>query len=165
MLWLLSSISLCVVINSCISDLYSHMWKPFQDSVPKLSNMSYETSSQLHVECLTLLKLLPLVCLLSLFLWVSECMCACLCACLHAYTRMHTHAVIQLSHWSLWLMHTRHSDSRKVHWNRLCLSPHHFCVCMCVSVGCAIPSIWPLISQGKDCLCIWSLSAFNKFTI
>lgn len=81
---------------------------------------------------------------------VSGCVCArksvSQCACLHAYIRA---LWIQLFHWSLWLMHTRHSDSRKVHWNTApSFSP--------VSVCGASPSFWPLASRREDCLCIWS---------
>lgn len=39
------------------------------------------------------------------------------------------------------------------------------CVCVCECVWCAFPSFWPLISHGKDYLCIWSWSKLNKFII
>lgn len=105
-------------------------------------------------------SLLGILILVGVFLRLSVtvlCVCVCryvcvLCACLHAYIRI---LWIQLFHWSLWLMHTRHSDSRKVHWNRaLSFSPVFVCG--------VFPSVWPLVSHGKDCLCIWSWSEVQR---
>ena len=96
--------------------------------------MFYEASSQLHlIKDLTLVGVTSFACLSSYSVFVSVWLCVCVCV----PDRMHLPACtrilwIQLSHWSLWLMHTRHSDSRKVHWNRLCLSPQLLCVCASV---------------------------------
>lgn len=53
--------------------------------------------------------------------WWELKMYVCMCVCVRACVCMQ---MIQLSHWSLWLMHSRHSDSRNVHGKGLAM-----CIC------------------------------------